>query len=152
MFEGLLPKACDDAACKLLFVFAEWHGLAKLRVHTETTLTILKAVTTELGVLMREFATLTQDMNVQETPVEYARRRKQYEARKAASMVRSTQATNASTPSGVGDGRRKCVLNLNTYKMHALGDYVRTIERYGTTDSYSTQIVCSRLFDISGIR
>ena len=34
-------------------------------------------------------------------------------------------------------------LNLNTYKYHALGDYVRTIRRFGTTDSYSTQPVSS---------
>ena len=31
--------------------------------------------------------------------------------------------------------------NLNTYKLHSLGDYVETIRRYGTTDSYSTQLV-----------
>lgn len=32
-------------------------------------------------------------------------------------------------------------MNLNTYKVHALGDYVETIRRYGTTDSYSTESV-----------
>jgi hypothetical protein len=32
-------------------------------------------------------------------------------------------------------------LNLSTYKWHALGDYVNTIRRYGTTDNYSTQTV-----------
>ena len=34
-------------------------------------------------------------------------------------------------------------LNLNTYKYHVLGDYVHTIRRFGTTDSYSTQPVSS---------
>lgn len=38
-------------------------------------------------------------------------------------------------------------LNLITYKLHALGDYVRTIQFYGTTDSYSTQPV-SHIFII----
>jgi hypothetical protein len=33
-------------------------------------------------------------------------------------------------------------LNLNTYKIHALGDYVSTIREFGTTDSYSTETVC----------
>jgi len=28
--------------------------------------------------------------------------------------------------------------NLQTYKVHALGDYVQTIWRYGMTNSYST--------------
>lgn len=37
--------------------------------------------------------------------------------------------------------RREVRFNLLTYKHHALGDYVRTIKRYGTTDSYSTEPV-----------
>ncbi|KAF8228433.1 hypothetical protein L208DRAFT_1291363, partial [Tricholoma matsutake] len=32
------------------------------------------------------------------------------------------------------------LFSLFTYKLHALGDYVRTIWLFGTTDSYSTQI------------
>jgi hypothetical protein len=39
--------------------------------------------------------------------------------------------------------RRLKSLNLNTYKLHALGDYTATIRRYGTTDSYSTEPVRS---------
>ena len=31
--------------------------------------------------------------------------------------------------------------NLNTYKLHSLGDYANTIRQYGMTDSYSTQLV-----------
>jgi hypothetical protein len=37
--------------------------------------------------------------------------------------------------------RRSKTFNLNTYKIHALGDYVATIRQYGTTDSYSTEPV-----------
>jgi len=33
--------------------------------------------------------------------------------------------------------------NLATYKFHALGDYVRNIRLFGTTDSYTTQLVSS---------
>ncbi|KAI1783643.1 hypothetical protein LXA43DRAFT_850028, partial [Ganoderma leucocontextum] len=32
-------------------------------------------------------------------------------------------------------------LNLNTFKLHALGDYVSSIRRRGSTDSYSTRLV-----------
>ena len=32
-------------------------------------------------------------------------------------------------------------LNLNTYKDHSVGDYVDSIRRYGTVDSYSTESV-----------
>lgn len=40
--------------------------------------------------------------------------------------------------------RRRKTMNLNTYKVHALGDYVETIRKYGTTDSYSTELVSVR--------
>jgi hypothetical protein len=49
----------------------------------------------------------------------------------------SRKATQPKIPAG----RRKKTFNLNTYKAHALRDYVETIRRYGTTDSYSTEPV-----------
>ena len=36
--------------------------------------------------------------------------------------------------------------NLLTYKLHALGDYILAILRYGTTDNFSTQVVCRQLY------
>lgn len=36
-------------------------------------------------------------------------------------------------------GRRKKAFSRKTYKNHSLGDYVRMIRMYGTTDSYSTE-------------
>lgn len=148
VFEGLLPPICDTAAQNLIFIFAEWHGLAKLRLHTTATLKIMKTLTSKLGASLREFATLTEKLNVRETPKEYARRRKQYESKKTSTMAKKTPTARKSKASQVpgegstdSDGRRQCTLNLDTYKMHSLGDYVRTIEEYGTTDSYSTQIV-----------
>lgn len=38
------------------------------------------------------------------------------------------------------------LFSLLTYKLHALGDYMWTIQLFGTTDSYSTQIVRSQLY------
>ena len=38
------------------------------------------------------------------------------------------------------------VYNLFTYKLHALGDYMKSIRMFGITDSYSTQIVSYKLF------
>jgi hypothetical protein len=37
--------------------------------------------------------------------------------------------------------RRRKSFNLHTYKFHVLGDYVTSIRRFGTTDSYSTEPV-----------
>jgi hypothetical protein len=42
--------------------------------------------------------------------------------------------------------RQLKTLNLNTYKIHALGDYVTAIKTYGTTDSYTTETVRYSIF------
>jgi hypothetical protein len=59
---------------------------------------------------------------------------------------------NMSKPTALDTTRHKKTLNLNTYKLHALGDYTTTIRKYGTTDSYSTEVVriaCRRPTDHS---
>lgn len=56
----------------------------------------------------------------------------------------TTQADNDVNPKDRDTGaisRKARTLNLNTYKVHALGDYADTIRKYGTTDSYSTELV-----------
>jgi hypothetical protein len=35
------------------------------------------------------------------------------------------------------------LFNLSTYKLPALGEYIWAILQYGTTESYSTQTVCT---------
>ncbi|TFK17642.1 hypothetical protein FA15DRAFT_547545, partial [Coprinopsis marcescibilis] len=35
------------------------------------------------------------------------------------------------------------VFNLNTYKFHSLGNYVFSIKQFGTSDSHTTETVCS---------
>ena len=44
---------------RLLFVLCHWHELAKLRLHTDTTLNIFETVTIDLGNLIRTFASDT---------------------------------------------------------------------------------------------
>lgn len=46
--------------------------------------------------------------------------------------------------------RRRKTMNLNTYKVHALGDYVETIRKYGTIDSYSTELVSVSYYIYNG--
>ena len=82
----------------------------------DSTLDLLGAVTREFGHLMRQFRDKTSDkFHTVELPSEMARKR------------------------GMRSLKKK--LNLNTYKFHSLGDYVATIRLFGTTDSYSTQVV-----------
>jgi hypothetical protein len=57
----------------------------------------------------------------------------------------STSATEPTTGSGATPPPvtpKQKLFNLLTYKLHSLGDYVRAIRWFGTTDSYSTQPVC----------
>ena len=52
------------------------------------------------------------------------------------------QGISRSQQNSLHTGTRKTkTFNLQTYKLHALGDYVEQIRLYGTTDSYSTQPV-----------
>ncbi|KAF8815986.1 hypothetical protein BYT27DRAFT_7185715 [Phlegmacium glaucopus] len=57
----------------------------------------------------------------------------------------STSKEKGSRTSGKGKNEAQAsklrkFFNLCTYKLHALGDYVAAIARYGTTDNYSTQV------------
>lgn len=109
----------------------------------------MKKLTATLGTELRAFAKLTEGMNVRETQKEYSNRTQRNESTKSkASGWPKRKVTRKTTEQQDSDGRRPCALNLNTYKMHALGDYVRTIEQYGTTDSYSTQIVSLKLLTL----
>jgi hypothetical protein len=98
-------------------------------MHTDTTLDILDRATTELGAAFRDFQTRV-------CPA-YATREL---ARETRARLRR-QSKNANAENGASAGRILKSFNLSTYKFHSLGDYVETIRRYGTTDSYSTEVV-----------
>jgi hypothetical protein len=115
----------------LLYRTAEWHAFAKLRLHTESTLTHLEKLTMELGRLMRKFRDVTtSDFATFELP-------RETEARKRRSKGKGTEGT--SNPASTS--RKPKTLNLFTYKWHALADYVRSIRLFGGTDGFSTQLV-----------
>jgi len=128
-----------------LFTLATWHAHAKLRLHTETTLTVFEQTTATLGALLRRFVQVTcAAFTTKELPQEEAARGRRKAAR-AAKM-----AINTITPMGDKQGKQQASLtrnpkdkrfSLSTFKLHALGDYVRYIRLFGTSDSYTTQIV-----------
>lgn len=155
MFEGLLADpAHNKRLMKLLYRAAEWHALAKLRMHTDTTLTLLDKLTIEFGKLMRQFRDFTcTEFETTELPRETAARARREAASAAfanphppteSSETPPLAATSvpAVVPATMSKSRsKKKALNLLTVKFHFLGDYVRHIRQYGTTDSYSTQLV-----------
>ena len=129
---------------------AHWHGLAKLRMHTDVTLDLLSQATISFGTKIRAFQEKTcAAFSTHELERERAARvRRQDKIKKAAAGTESNaqKGTKAKTETDSqswksSSGRQPKQFNLNSYKFHALGDYYNTIRRFGTTDSYSTQPV-----------
>ena len=123
---------------KLLYRAAEWHGLAKLRMHTQSMLKHLESLTNEFGHLMRCFRDLTcSQFHTKELPREVAA----HQRARQHTQARVTMSTKTCAVT-VSENQRVKTLNLLTPKFHALGDYVQTIQMFRTTDSFSTQVVC----------
>lgn len=97
--------------------------------------------TTVLGRFIRRFANKTcSSFDTKELPSETSARGRQ----KVASERKKAEARGEAPAANVSSRQFKATtrtFNMETYKLHALGDYVKTIRRFGTTDSYSTQMV-----------
>lgn len=126
---------------------ATWHGLAKLRLHSTSTINDLEGSTIRLGVALRRFQSFTCEKFVtKDLPSEEAARgrRKAALAKKKGAVVMSQ---GAARPNAKGKGRasngevRQRKLCLTTYKLHALGDYPSYIRMFGTTDNFSSWVV-----------
>ena len=138
VFDGLLPNHFNDFILELLFICAHWHGLAKLGLHSDNTLDIMDDMTVKLGSQFREFRDrICPQFQTRELPREVAAHQRR----------RSKQNHHSGGNSAARFSKDPCqkTFNLDTYKYHSLGDYTSTIHRFGTTDSYSTIMVC-RLF------
>ena len=137
VFEGLLPEPHNTKVLRLLFTFGHWHALAKMRMHTDVTLDLLDKETTELGKMLRDFESTTcTAYETRELKRETAARNRRNCAKDKSSVSKPGPQRNA--------GRRFKTFNLQTYKLHSMGDhYVSSIKRFRTTDSYTTAIVSS---------
>lgn len=119
---------------RFIYILCLWHGLAKCRQHTDVSLKLLEATTERLGDELRAFETYTATFDTYETPKEAA-------ARDRRAAGKSQKGKVGSRSNEAGGGRRKKRFSLRTIKVHLLGHYIPTIRRFGTTDSYSTQVV-----------
>ncbi|KAJ7503572.1 hypothetical protein B0H11DRAFT_2355155, partial [Mycena galericulata] len=136
VFEGLLPEPHNQTVLALLFTFGEWHALAKLRMHASPLINRLSEATTQLGRQLRYFVKhVCPRYDTRELPNEEAARGRR-KARK--SKTKSTPVPHKRATTGPANAKQ---MNLNTYKLHSLGDYVHYITTFGTSDSYSTQTV-----------
>lgn len=140
--EGLVPNPLGRVVNTMLWNIAVWHALGKLRLHTEKTVQILEAVTTELGRSVRRFKKESAYLDTRELPKEEAARGR----RKAALSA----AKGAPTPASMG--KKHKTLNLSTIKWHSAGYIGQDVRDVGPTDIYSTQTVWqSRMFPKTSI-
>lgn len=135
VLEGFIPNAVlDKAVLNLLFSLADWHALAKLRMHTDSTLELLWLATTTLRSQLHVFVkNVCPQFNTKELPCEQAARGRHW-----AKVAQARRNVNPGT-----ERAKVKTLNLLTYKLYALGDYLISIIFFGTTDSYSMQPVCT---------
>lgn len=119
---------------------ATWHGLAKLRLHTDSTLSDLENSSTRLGDLLRKFKTdVCRAYATRDLPSEEAARGR----RQAAKAQKATGPQPAPLPLKSNPKLPKFRdFNLQTYKLHSIPDYGPSIRAFGTTDNTSSQSVC----------
>jgi hypothetical protein len=142
-FEGLFPGTHDTFIRKLLFELATWHGLAKLRLHTETNVCDLENSTARLGELLRRFESdVCPAYQTFDLPVEEAARVRRRAAAVKKMGVAIDQDKGKQKATSLGSKKPR-TFNLNTYKIHALGAYAKAIRLYGSPDNYNSQTVCS---------
>ena len=133
VFDRLLPDHCNDFILELLFICAHWHGLAKLRLHSDNTLDIMDDMTPKLGSQFCEFHDkICPQFQTCELPREVV----------AHQRCHSKQNHHSGENSVAQFSKDACqkIFNLDTYKYHSLGNYTSTICKFGTTDSYSTMV------------
>lgn len=105
MFEGLLPSQHNEVVVTLLYRLAEWHALAKLRMHTDTTLSLMDLVTTALGQQLRQFrrdvcsAYATKDLPKEKAARKRKKQRNQEKNKNASNADGSSEATQSSPKS-----------------------------------------------------
>ena len=136
VFKGLLPEPHNTIILDLLFQLATWHAFTKLHLHTDDTLSLFKRAMMSLSRVVNKFhKTTCAYYHTTELSQEYAARG----WRKAALAAKNPQASTSTAR--LATGPKVKTLNLSTYKYHTLGNYVGTIQQFGTTDNYSTQTV-----------
>lgn len=113
-------------------------------MHTDHTLKLLDDETICIGAEFRKFNGKTcPEFDTQELKCE-AEARDHRRAKKA----NKSPATSTSTYAArrlEAEGPLAKTFNLQTFKYHSLGDYADTIQKFGTTDSFSTEPVSKYL-------
>jgi len=134
VFEGLFPREHNAIIQTLFFRLAQWHALAKFQLHTKHSIKLLKQATQLRGQQLHKFKDYTySSFRTMELPLESTARCRQKEGQ---AFNQNTQTTQQPQSRPLPKS-----FNLSTYNVHTLGHYPQTIWQFGTTDSYTTQIM-----------
>ena len=128
--DGLIPEY-DALLQSMIFCAVNWLSLAKLHIHSESTLHLLTKVMKDYGRLTRQLAKDTVNVKMVETPREAEIRRR-----------RKVPGSTATSEPGL---KPKPITN-STFKLHNMTHYVWAIMFWGTPDSFTTAIVSSLSF------
>lgn len=134
VFEGLFDPDDENIIMNVLYLLSSVHALAKLRLHTDATLTSLLQLSIRFGNALRLFHTeVCHKYETKELHEEAQKRMR----RELSERMGEESSTSKKTRRGVTEKK----FSMLRPKLHFLGDYVRCILQFGTTDSYSTAIV-----------
>ncbi|KAJ7208311.1 hypothetical protein GGX14DRAFT_365445, partial [Mycena pura] len=140
VLEGLFPDpVLERLVMDLCFSLAVWHGHGKLRLHTSSSISRFRTLTTDLCKLIRRFASETRSIKTLELDREAKSRGRRLQKHLLAS---NPTTTTPELPASV-TARLPKSFNPDTYKIHAIPDYPDAIRLFGSMESFSTHIVCS---------
>lgn len=130
----------------MLWYLLLFHGLAKLRMHSETTRQATERVSRDMCRTVREFVKKTRNIKTRELPSIVDRNNRRQAAKKKKT---GTESTDKGTKKKVKntlkkktkDGETVVVLNLVKFKFHHHCNTSEDILQFGPTDVYSTQSV-----------
>ncbi|KAJ2987670.1 hypothetical protein NUW54_g9360 [Trametes sanguinea] len=144
VIDRLLPSPHNNVILDLVFDTATTHALHKLRLHVDSTIGATRAFFTIFTNSLRQFKRVTcSAYQTTELPKEtQARLRRQVRTTVQNSGAVGGSETSVQTPmSAAKITPRRKEFNINTYKVHSLGDYPPCIVHVGTMDSHTTQTV-----------
>ncbi|KIJ40567.1 hypothetical protein M422DRAFT_256540 [Sphaerobolus stellatus SS14] len=131
VLESLFPSPHNKVVHSMVFALANWHALAKLQLHTDSTLESLSQTTKILGKTVRQFVKVTcASIVAQELPKEKAAHSRRYEK----SKQKDPNSCERPLPP---DKTKK--FNISRPKFHFLGNYVPHIKWFGVAPGYCTQ-------------
>ena len=136
VFGGLFDPDDENIIMNVLYPLPSVHALAKLRLHTDAILTSLMQMAIRFGNALRLFH--TEVCHKYETKGLHQEARKRMR-REVSEHVGEELSKSKKTRRGVTEKK----FSMLRPKLLFLGDYVRCILQFGTTDSYSTAIVRS---------